>query len=398
MFNSALRWLQSFQWPTFKIPGSTTAFLFGFGSLATALTAFWTYYSKFHIFFTNYLQIKQAGSDAAAIVTTGVNYFSALISEALSKASISSSPSDSTFVRRPFVESELNAIVSEENPEVYHIVYGPRGAGKSELVSHSVVGLPAVKLFKITSARSREELVKSFMYQLTGLESNLTSATIDEALRNFIREKKVFPTFIFDVERGSDVNPDTFNTLRAFAKELVKKARCILVLSEATAVLEFRGDPDRENYIYVDEMSELEANELLDKRGAPFNVTERRYIYDNLGTRAGMLVAMVGEYKRTRKSVKECVDRKVKDAATHLKNFPLKPILLALKERPDGVPLDQFENQMCGNVNLFDVREVGTVMRARAESNPLVYRVELGEYQLLSSAFKTALKSYHPAA
>ncbi len=400
MFDKVLRWLRSFKWQTLKElkehPG-TVATIVGSLSLSAGLTALWKYYETYRLFFSHYFQIRQAGVDSATIVKSGVEYIFSLISNALEKATISSSSAEGDFVRRSQFESILKVIVENKMPVRYQIVYGPRGAGKSELVNHSVINLPAVKIFKITSARSREELVTSVMFQLTGEKTNLDAATFEEALKTFIRGKNVIPTFIFDVERGSDVSPETYKTLRAFAKDLVRKCRCIIVLSEAAAVLEFSGDPDRESFIYVKEMSELEAEELLKKQRAPFTEEERRYIYDNVGTRPGMLISIVDEVKSFRKSVKECVDQIVKAAANDLKNFPLKPILVALKDHPDGVSIDHFENQMCGNVNLFDAREVGSVMRARAESNPLVFRKELREYQLLSTAHKTALKAYDPA-
>jgi hypothetical protein len=69
-----------------------------------------------------------------------------------------------------------------------------------------------------------------------------------------------------------------------------------------------------------------------------------------------------------------------------------------LKKHPEGVPVKNFKGTKYNGVNLNDSMEVGAVMRARGPSNPLIYRKELLQYQLMSTAHKTALKTYEPLA
>ena len=63
---------------------------------------------------------------------------------------------------------------------------------------------------------------------------------------------------IFDVERGSSSDRTgmmqdvrSLANVRSLTKALIGYCRCIIVLSEANAVLEFGKDPDHEELIFV---------------------------------------------------------------------------------------------------------------------------------------------------
>jgi hypothetical protein len=71
--------------------------------------------------------------------------------------------------------------------------------------------------------------------------------------------------------------------------------------------------------------------------------------------------------------------------------FTHKPILKALKENPDGVSPAFFNNQEHKGVDLPVPHEVGIAMK---NSNAIVYRKELKQYQLMTTAHRTALKDY----
>ncbi len=78
-----------------------------------------------------------------------------------------------------------------------------------------------------------------------------------------IKKCKVVATIIFDVEPGRSTDQALeLHAVRSLAKMLVMYCRCIIVLSEANAVLEFGHDKYREEFIYVDEMTAPEAKEL----------------------------------------------------------------------------------------------------------------------------------------
>jgi hypothetical protein len=51
--------------------------------------------------------------------------------------------------------------------------------------------------------------------------------------------------------------------VRSLSKALAGTCRCIIILSEANAVLQFGLDGARERFIFVDELAESEAIEFL---------------------------------------------------------------------------------------------------------------------------------------
>ncbi len=85
-------------------------------------------------------------------------------------------------------------------PTVYDIVYGAKGVGKSELVSQ-VIGMEVVKIFNVKSAATDKDLIASMLQQWTGEKAAIDMDTVDvkKLLDKIIAEKKVIPTFIFDV-------------------------------------------------------------------------------------------------------------------------------------------------------------------------------------------------------
>jgi hypothetical protein len=71
--------------------------------------------------------------------------------------------------------------------------------------------------------------------------------------------------------------------------------------------------------------------------------------------------------------------------------FPYKPILKALKEHPEGVSPEFFENMKCEGVDMSNPKAVGISMKT---SNAIIYRIECRKYVLMSTAHRTALKTY----
>jgi hypothetical protein len=91
--------------------------------------------------------------------------------------------------------------------------------------------------------------------------------------------------------------------------------------------------------------------------------------------------------------VKDYVDHVLIDARRNLGSFKLKPILTALKEHPDGVDSLYFENMKYEGIDMSDLSDVDPFIK---KSEAIVYRIENGKYQMISTAHKTALKTYTP--
>ena len=75
---------------------------------------------------------------------------------------------------------------------------------------------------------------------------------------NKCNDSGLVPTIIFDLERASSSDrPAVLQYIRSLAKAIIHYCRCIIVLSEANAVLEFGKEHRREKFIFIDEMTEL---------------------------------------------------------------------------------------------------------------------------------------------
>jgi hypothetical protein len=92
-------------------------------------------------------------------------------------------------------------------------------------------------------------------------------------------------------------------------------------------------------------------------------------------------------------SLKEFVDSVIGQAERDLLAFPHQDILKALKSHPEGIPPAYFKKQKSKGVDLSNPKDVGVALK---RSNALVYRIDRGLYCLMSTAHKTALKSYEP--
>ena len=71
------------------------------------------------------------------------------------------------------------------------------------------------------------------------------------------------PVFVFEIKV---VNPILIGWVRFYCNQWIDYADCIIVLSEADAVLHFGDDPDREQFILVSEPTVDEAHLMFEKR------------------------------------------------------------------------------------------------------------------------------------
>ena len=296
------------------------------------------------------------------------------------------------YVSRPDVEAKIDNYFNSNNNSGYCIIYGAKGVGKSEVVDHTAIGKRAVVKVPVTTVGTREDLVALVMKKLTGKKISLDIDMLIEVLIK-CNISGFVPTIIFDVERASSDDPVVLQSVRSLAKALIGYCRCIIVLSEANAVLEFGKDKRREEFIFVDEMTELEAREFLKVRGATFSDEDMRYIFDSIGTSPVTLIDLMSKMSVHNIPIRDFVDAVLRDAHQDLLKFQLQPILQALKEHPDGISPGYFSNKKYEGIDLSDQDAVGSAMK---RSNAIIYRIELGKYQLMSVAHKTALKTYTP--
>ena len=225
-------------------------------------------------------------------------------------------------VSGPGLEAQINTFLYSSKNVSYCIVYGSKGAGKPEVVDHTAIGKRAVLKVPVTTIGTRDDLVALLMETLTGKKSNLKIDKLIEVLKK-CKVGGFIPTIIFDVERGSSSDrTGMLQDVRSLAKALIGYCRCIIVLSEAYSVLEFGKDPDREEFIFVDEMTFSEAKHFLQVRGGKFSDEEMQNIFDKVGTSPARLIKLMNYVQNRNTTLKDCVDGSLGDAHQDLlKNF-----------------------------------------------------------------------------
>ena len=293
-------------------------------------------------------------------------------------------------VKRELLDAQLLRASITPPTDGYWIVYGAKGAGKSHAVDHTFAGKDAVIKIMVTTAHNKDDIISSLLKKLVG---DSTTKLEPEALISAVNRSKFTPTIIFDVERGGSSDQVLgLEAVRSISKMLAPYCRCFIVLSEASAALQFSKDKYREEFIYVDEMSIEEAKEFLTQQKSGLLPAEVETVYKNLGGNPAMLKKL--NYKiKNGISVEDFIKSSLHSAETELVAFPHKAILQALKEHPEGVRPKYFNNQKNKGVDLSDPYAVNFSIK---NSNVLVYRMELQLFQLQSTALKTALKTYDP--
>jgi hypothetical protein len=125
----------------------------------------------------------------------------------------------------------------------------------------------------------------------------------------------------------------------------------------------------------------------------PPSLFHKKYINVTINSNIGTNAASLIDLQTLTCTLKQHIERVLADAELALVAFPHKAILKALKEHPEGVSPKYFKKQKSEGVDLSEPKAVGVAMK---RSNVIVYRIEDGLYHLMSTAHKTALRSYDP--
>jgi AAA+ ATPase superfamily predicted ATPase len=137
------------------------------------------------------------------------------------------------------VEKDISSILKRTNVDgQYFILYGAKGAGKSLLVDHATNGHSGVIKLMVTSITTKDGIVKS-LAKHCGVANETTPDIADfvTALSKGGSASKML-TVIFEVERGG--TPDQaigIHAVKSLAKVFATVSNCIIILSEANAVL-----------------------------------------------------------------------------------------------------------------------------------------------------------------
>eukprot|EP00962_Isochrysis_galbana_P050158 scaffold21588_cov135-Isochrysis_galbana.AAC.3 len=192
------------------------------------------------------------------------------------------------YVQRDTLEETLKSFLKLIDPRSYMVVVGPRGAGKSTLVSHVLTELGGGVLIvpvekpSATVSELKELVLKVALEQYPKTESWYATPTplkdanlaarleaAARAGREDGREEGWLPTIVFEITSAGDASGD--NTLIRNACTVLKALAAdnplchgLLVLSSSFAVAKLTDDRYRQLFLRVGQFSRDEASAYLD--------------------------------------------------------------------------------------------------------------------------------------
>lgn len=298
------------------------------------------------------------------------------------------------YVERKDLRDVLGKIINRTDANGnFFILYGAMATGKSVAVENALHGINGVFRVRVTSTSSRNSLIEQLTKHcsVSGV-SNKDHYNLLHAFSKGNGSGKLV-TIVFDVDcTACDGSMSAVYAARSVAKEFGVVCNCIIVMPEPNAMQPFYYST-REKFILVEGLSEVEAREYFKQRNYEVSEDDMNRIVNTIGTSPGMLKKMVGEIKSGQCTLDEFIQNTLKRARGRLFAFPLKPILLALKEHPNGVSTSYFDGQRYNGVFLPNPREVTVELR---KHDIVIYDLEHHMYRLASKDVETALKTYDP--
>jgi GTPase SAR1 family protein len=301
------------------------------------------------------------------------------------------------YVPRPDLEKSITSILNRTKADdTYVVLYGPKGCGKSLLVEKCINNRQGVVSVLVSSVFEKSAILEVLTRKIMGKGA---PAATEEELQSALEGAEVngiLATLVFEIERSD--NSDQIacvDAVRSLSKQFAQVCNCIIVLSEAKAIIVFGRDLQREKYILVPNLTVDQAKMFIrSRRGVNTVVDEEeekmnKRLFDNVGTNPAMLLSFVN---RQGASLDDFIQRQLDFAKKDLLAFPLQPILKALKIHPDGVDPAYFKNEKYEGINMSVPKAVGMAM----SSNAVLYDIEEGRYKLMSQAHKVALRNYEP--
>jgi hypothetical protein len=188
------------------------------------------------------------------------------------------------YVQRDELEETLKSFVKLNNPYGYMVVVGPRGAGKSTLVSHVLWELgrgvlmvpirtpsatvPELEELVLTAALKPYAPSQSWYATSTPLKDGDLAERLQAAAkagREEGRGEGWLPTLVFEITSSGDgtLIKNACTVLKALAAD---QPLChgLLVLSSSFVVAELTDDPGRQHFLRVGAFSRDEASVYLD--------------------------------------------------------------------------------------------------------------------------------------
>ena len=300
----------------------------------------------------------------------------------------------SNYVSRPSVEKMILGVYEKTSLEsgTYFVMYGPKGAGKSSAVARVLSDKTGVAKIIISQGDTTSSILAKIS-KVCG-QTFIGSPDLDDltaVLKEASKHRKGHPvTVVFEIDRGCS-SPEVLSLVKHVAKHFALNANVLIVLSEANAVLGF-GDDQRQEFIWVDEMSRDEAEAYVKKRVPDMSTEDFTRFADNIGT-LPLLLSRLCDALLAGQKMDDHIRSVLAMAEADLVAFLHQPILVALKKSPGGVSVKSFGGKEHKGVPLSAPKDVAVAMK---KVNAIFYNLETQQYQPFSKAHQTALKTYTP--
>jgi hypothetical protein len=294
------------------------------------------------------------------------------------------------YVPRPDLEKKIMSILNrKEANDKYLVLYGLKGGGKSVLIDKCIMQRKGVVKVLVSSVFHKSAILQVMTGKILGKGAPVAT---EEELAAALEGAKVggrLATVVFEIERGDSTDQMAcVANVRSLSKLFAEVCNCIIVLSEAKAIVAFGRDPAREIFVLVPELTFDQAMMYINARGSVVEAEEMKHVFDNVGANVAMLRSFVDYDGSVEAFIQEWLDT----AEQSLMEFPFKPILTALKIFPEGVRPAYFKNIVYKNIDMSVPSAVGMAM----DSNAVLYDIVEKRYKLMSQAHKVALRHYEP--
>lgn len=214
---------------------------------------------------------------------------------------------EESFVHREAYTAAIKRFVERNVAERpgYMIVGGVRGCGKSTVVLDALRDLDGVHVARFGS----ESDTKAMFNTLLSPSGSFTVSTEKEVYEFVTAVQRKHhphhaswrPVLVAEVDSELAV-VEVSKALKRIGCDLAA-AHVILVLGDENEAFVLPDDPARQTWLWVEDLTEAEAHELLDRQGFfvragpadnDANAALRARLFHNVGTRAAMLLAVLG--------------------------------------------------------------------------------------------------------
>jgi hypothetical protein len=215
-------------------------------------------------------QITAADTSAIKYVRDAFEAYK-LIKSAMrkSKAKFHTGITTARYVSRPDVEDQVSQFLKRpfNGAGIYGILAGPKGIGKSTLADHVCKNLDSIVVVGVNDTDTEITILRNLVEACGFIFDQVKERQMLDMLE---AEKNAQPTnlvkIVIEVERGKD--KDSSNILRtvsSLAKKLAVYSNVLVIVSEANATLEFTNDPQRQQVIWLPDLTREQARALLHK-------------------------------------------------------------------------------------------------------------------------------------